>query len=282
MKISNEAMKAAYDVAKRVREGALSRAAGIEELHQRFALNRGSAGDTISNIAYMLEGKRYVRTNNAFATEHFLEMIHRDYGPDALERAISAVEKHLEYYERLPRGSKLPKIWKIVHKYRGIARDGSKDTEDVLARESELVKDLSEIGQQRNVDPTTKKALVDARLGQGKFRAKVLQSWDNCCSVTGSMIQAAIRASHIKPWRESSNAERLDPDNGLPLIASLDALFDTGLISFDSSGKLISASTVSTTERDIFGIGETSLRKKPTAKMAGYLAHHRAKHRFKS
>ena|SRR6266404_1163928 len=80
MKISNEAMKAAYDVAKRVREGALSRAAGIEELHQRFALNRGSAGDTISNIGYMLEGKRYVRTNNAFATEHFLEMIHRDYG----------------------------------------------------------------------------------------------------------------------------------------------------------------------------------------------------------
>jgi hypothetical protein len=67
MKISNEAMKAAYDVAKRVRDGTLSRAAGIEELQQRFALNRGSAGDTISNIGYMLEGKRYVRTNNAFA-----------------------------------------------------------------------------------------------------------------------------------------------------------------------------------------------------------------------
>ncbi|HEV3079773.1 MAG TPA: hypothetical protein VGY66_08335 [Gemmataceae bacterium] len=61
MKISNEAMKAAYDVAKRVRDGTLSRAAGIEELQQRFALNRGSAGDTISNIGYMLEGKRYVR-----------------------------------------------------------------------------------------------------------------------------------------------------------------------------------------------------------------------------
>src|SRR5260370_15961601 len=132
MKISNEQMKAAYQVAKRVHEGSLSRAAGIVELHKRYALNRGSAGDTISNIGYMLEGERYERTNNAFATEHFLEMIHRDYGLDALKRAISAVEKHLEYYERLPRGSKLPKIWKIVQKYRNIAKDGRKDTDEVL------------------------------------------------------------------------------------------------------------------------------------------------------
>src|SRR5438270_9852234 len=120
MKIPNAAMTAAYEVAKRVRQGALSRAAGIEELHQRFALNRGSAGDTISNIGYMLEGERYERTNNAFATEHFLDMIHRDYGLDGLKRAISAVEKHIESYERLPRGSKLLKIWKIAHKYRSI------------------------------------------------------------------------------------------------------------------------------------------------------------------
>jgi len=96
------------------------------------------------------------------------------------------------------------------------------------------------------------------------------------------MIQPAIRASHIKPWRESSNAERLDPNNGLPLIASLDALFDAGLISFDSCGKLIVSLKVSTTERGIFGVAQTSLRKKPTAKMADYLAHHRAKHGFQA
>jgi putative restriction endonuclease len=141
---------------------------------------------------------------------------------------------------------------------------------------------LNAIDQQQNLDPTTKKALVDARLGQGKFRKEVLQSWDNCCSVTGSLIQAAIRASHITPWRESSNAERLDPNNGLPLIASLDALFDAGLISFDSCGKLIASPKLSSTEQGIFGISENSLRKKPAAKMAGYLAHHRATHGFDS
>jgi putative restriction endonuclease len=152
--------------------------------------------------------------------------------------------------------------------------------QEVRANESALVHDLNGIDQQQNVDPTTKKALVDARLGQGKFRTEVLQSWGNCCSVTRSTIQAAIRASHIKPWSESNNAERLDPNNGLALIASLDALFDAGLISFDSSGKLIVSANVNTTERDIFGIGEASLTKKPTAKMVDYLTQHRAKHGF--
>src|ERR1019366_6901961 len=84
--------------------------------------------------------------------------------------------------------------------------------------------DLSDIEQQQGIDSTTKRALFNARLGQGKFRTQVLESWGNCCSVTGSVVQPAIRASHIKPWRESSNAERLDRNNGLPLIASLDAL----------------------------------------------------------
>jgi len=144
------------------------------------------------------------------------------------------------------------------------------------------LQDLDEIEQQQGIDATTKKALVDARLGQGKFRSQVLQSWGNCCSVSGSTIEPAIKASHIKPWRESSNAERLDPNNGLPLIANLDALFDAGLISFDVLGKLLASAKLTTTEREIFGIVGKSLRKKPTAKMAAYLAYHRAKHGFKS
>src|SRR4051812_22460474 len=121
MNITNEAIKAAYQAATRVRAGLLSRAAGIKELHERFGLNRSSAGDSISNVGYMLDGERYERTNNAFATEHFLEMIHRDFGVDALKRAVSSVEKHLEYYEGLPRGSKLFKIRHIAQKYRAIA-----------------------------------------------------------------------------------------------------------------------------------------------------------------
>ena len=153
-------------------------------------------------------------------------------------------------------------------------------SESVPLCENALVHDLTDIDQQGSVDSTSKRTLVDARLGQGKFREKVLQSWGGCCAVTGAMVQAAIRASHIKAWRDSTNAERLDPDNGLPLIASLDALFDAGLFSFDESGKLLVSSAVNPAERLIFGIAGASLRKEPAGRTIEYLAHHRAKHGF--
>lgn len=146
---------------------------------------------------------------------------------------------------------------------------------------SRYLDDLTEIEQQR-IDVTTKTALTDARLGQGKFRSQVLQTWEYRCAVTGSAIDQAIRASHIKPWREATNNERLDPDNGLPLIASLDALFDAGLISFGPSGKLLASAKLTRAERKIYGIVGRSLRKKPTPRMARYLAYHRAKHGFRS
>lgn len=136
-----------------------------------------------------------------------------------------------------------------------------------------LVDDIKQVTGQ-NIDSTTKEALVNARVGQGVFRAQVLGLWGHRCSVTGSTTLYAIRASHIKPWRESTNEERLDPQNGLPLVANLDALFDAGLISFASSGRLIVSSKVSKTERRIFGILNRSLAKKPSSKMAEYLTLH--------
>ena len=66
-------------------------------------------------------------------------------------------------------------------------------------------------------------------LGKVPSDVQVLKIWGNRCCVTGSTTLDAIRASHIKPWRRSSNQERLDPYNGLPLVATLDALFDAGM-----------------------------------------------------
>ena len=140
--------------------------------------------------------------------------------------------------------------------------------------QGQVADDINEILNGRT-NPTTRDALIQARIGQGRFREQVLQLWDNCCSVTSSATQAAIRASHIQPWRESNDEERLDPNNGLPLVASLDALFDSGLISFESSGKMIVSSKLNNTERQIFGVGDGSLAKKPTAKTAAYLSYHR-------
>ena len=127
----------------------------------------------------------------------------------------------------------------------------------------------------QKIDLTTKAARINARVGQGRFRSKVLDLWDNRCSVTCSKTGDVIRASHIKPWRVSTNEERLDPYNGLPLVANLDALFDAGLISFASSGTLIVSSVLSESERQIFGVDSRSLTKTPPRETAQYLEYHR-------
>jgi hypothetical protein len=146
--------------------------------------------------------------------------------------------------------------------------------QDGLSGQDSLIEDINDI-QDSGRDSTTKEALVLARRGQGMFRTQVLQRWGNACAVTGATTVDAIRASHIRPWRHSSDSERLDPSNGLPLVASLDALFDGGLISFDGSGKLIASDCLSDSERRIFGINGRALLRKPTARTAKYLEYHR-------
>jgi predicted restriction endonuclease len=139
-----------------------------------------------------------------------------------------------------------------------------------------LVKDLEDIFAS-NVGHTTAEALVAARIGQGNFRSKVLQLWENRCCVSGSVTLNAVRASHIKPWRHCTDRERLDPNNGLPLMATLDALFDVGLISFDAKGTCLVAAAVNQSERRVLGLINLALAKRPNRRMAAYLEYHRTK-----
>ena len=135
--------------------------------------------------------------------------------------------------------------------------------------------DIADIFADQQLDITTKEALVEARIGQGAFRSKVLGLWNNRCAVTGSAILDAIRASHIKPWRVSNNMERLDSSNGLPLVAGLDALFDAGLISFEESGRMIVSPCMSQREQEIHATMNKQLAKKPSEQMVTYLQYHR-------
>jgi putative restriction endonuclease len=128
----------------------------------------------------------------------------------------------------------------------------------------------------RCYENTEKESLVNARVGQGAFRMEVLQRWNFQCAVTGSATMDAVRASHIKPWRDSTNSERLDPQNGLPLVASLDALFDAGLISFNSDGNMLVSSFLNGRERKIFSLNGQKLSKMPSKATAAYLSYHEA------
>jgi len=139
---------------------------------------------------------------------------------------------------------------------------------------STLADDLREIARKK-IELTSKSALINARVGQGLFRKQVLSNWENACAVTGSMVLDAVRASHIKPWRYSTNEERLDSANGIPLIANLDALFDVGLITFDEVGCLLVSSYLPQKEHSHFDISGKRLRMPPKPETAKYLAYHR-------
>jgi hypothetical protein len=229
MKISDDAMKAAYEVAKRVREGALSRTAAIEDLHRRFSLNRGSAADTIRNIGYMLKGKGYTRTNNAFATEHFLQMIHFDFGLETLNKAISSVELHLDYFETLPNGGKQPAIRKIVQKYRDIAKDEELES---LAHQEHLLEESDAFNSNNMVDARDRiLSAIVRRQGQPAFRRQLLTLYRTQSAISDCQVEAVLEAAHILPYQ---GPRTNDPSNGLLLRADLHTLFDLGLLAIDA------------------------------------------------
>jgi len=91
---------------------------------------------------------------------------------------------------------------------------------------------------------TEREQVVLARLGQGRFRADLMTAFGGCCGFTELDFDPVLRASHIKPWRDSTNVERLDADNGLLLRADVDALFDSGHITFGDDGELLLAAAV--------------------------------------
>jgi hypothetical protein len=141
--------------------------------------------------------------------------------------------------------------------------------------ELDLKTDLAQLESDVSIDQTTKEALVQARLGQGKFRRGLLDKW-NGCAVTGCTTESALRASHIRPWRQSSNKQRLDVNNGLLLLANLDSLFDCGLISFDDDGLLVVSELINEADRLILGISKPQhLVRRPIPKQAEYLRYHR-------
>lgn len=134
--------------------------------------------------------------------------------------------------------------------------------------------DIVDLQDRKSNDPTTKAALIQARLGQGRFRADVLAAWTNGCAVTGCQVAELLRASHIVPWADCDDAERLDPENGLPLAAHLDALFDRGLVTFSDTGELIRSSELDGRLPEQLQLGDR-LVKAPSQRMVAYLKRHR-------
>ncbi len=115
--------------------------------------------------------------------------------------------------------------------------------EAVLKIESNLF-DLPQISADgivpaRNIpNVTERRGLVTSRVGQGAYRKSIIHRWEYKCAVTGFEKPEILVASHIHPWRDANDDERLDVNNGILLSPVYDALFDRHLITFDEKGRI--------------------------------------------
>lgn len=88
---------------------------------------------------------------------------------------------------------------------------------------------------------TTARRETEVRTRQRLFRERLI-GVEKGCRLTGIEDLRFLRASHIKPWADSTHSERVDGENGLLLAPHADLLFDQGWISFSSSGRLVISS----------------------------------------
>ena len=114
-------------------------------------------------------------------------------------------------------------------------------------------------GSKRRMPPiTTREAIIQSRVGQGQFRQDLFTLWQARCCATKLDIDRLLVASHIQPWSSSSDAERLDPYNGLLLSAAYDAAFDRGLITLEDDGTWTRVANLTDEQWDQAGLGRLS------------------------
>jgi predicted restriction endonuclease len=113
--------------------------------------------------------------------------------------------------------------------------DNAYDQSHHPAREIDIKKEIQE---DTGLDVTEKQQITKARVGQGKFRSDLLEEIAQCI-FTKVNDERLLIASHIKPWNDSNNEERIDHYNGIPLTPTYDKLFDQGFITFRDDGTMI-------------------------------------------
>lgn len=138
----------------------------------------------------------------------------------------------------------------------------------------EVLEDLREVDANQAIPDTYRLQLSKARIGQGFFRKQVLLL-DDACRVTGVSDARVLVASHIKPWRSSSNAERLSGFNGVLLSPHVDALFDDYLMTFEDDGRMHFHPSLEPDVLERWAIDPDRRVEAFRAEQAQFLLHHR-------
>jgi putative restriction endonuclease len=198
-----------------------------------------------------------VRTNYIswlrFLSQH--HKINDELNFDKIDNIISTEEKRKNNRNFYTKDKDLSNFKSSLRKYsKYLNNDYSTKIENSIKNEEDDIKTNNKITN------TEKESLILSRVGQGNFRKKLIKYW-NTCSVTNFDKTGLLIASHIKPWRESNNIERLDAFNGLLLLPNYDKLFDKGYINFDSNGKIRISKYINSVDKNILNINsEVKLR----------------------
>lgn len=160
------------------------------------------------------------------------------------------------------------------------------DDGNSLRKQRAEIEDQEKWLAQQGVEGKERDTLVRSRVNQGVFRDRLLEVYGGQCCITGLRNEELLIASHIKPWSESEDNEKLIPENGLLLNALHDKAFDRGLITFTDDYRLKVNEELSSSQNG--RLYEMLLRDegKPIKSPTGfkpdrkYLQWHRRKHGF--
>jgi predicted restriction endonuclease len=144
----------------------------------------------------------------------------------------------------------------------------------ILSSQMQNAGKLPDVTGYLSLPASEREAIVMARIGQGRFRSQLLNYWSGC-AVTGCREPKLLRASHIKPWSESSLQERTDLFNGLLLSPTLDTAFDAGFITFDENGRILISDLLSNDDATALGIHPEMKVHDLDDRHKKYLDHHR-------
>lgn len=129
---------------------------------------------------------------------------------------------------------------------------------------------------------TERSGLVNSRVGQGAYRKSILHRWEYKCAITQFDDIRILIASHIVPWKDSTDEERLDVENGILLSPTYDALFDQHIITFDNKGDIILSNTIEPTAYHKIGVTGGERLSGLSEGMMGYLNEHQKEFQTKS
>lgn len=153
--------------------------------------------------------------------------------------------------------------------YTAKERKGIIDESEIIHLERTFIEEVTK----ESLCDTDREMLSKARIGQSQFKKGLLKK-SSCCALCGVTNETFLIASHIKPWKDASNYERLDLCNGLLLCPNHDALFDKGYVTFTDTGSMIISKLLDKTTRDLMNLQE-EMKIRVNDQQIKYIAWHR-------